>query len=293
MDQSELIDTEYILQYASDLHLELRKLRTIPVIKPIKEGQTYLALCGDIGNPFVPTYKKFLDMHTDLYAHILILSGNHEYYTGKKQRTMRNADDEIQKIVDEYENVTYLNMNRIIIGRTKFIGCTLWSNVSEIEEIAESIMNDYKHIFIDSPDTEERFEYIFSDYRNQKKFIRSGRRRLKASDVSLIHIRMLKWLQNQINKFDPNDNKRKYDNIIVLTHHAPSFSMLDKSDLYSMCYGTNCEDMMVLPIKYWISGHTHVSKQVTINETTCLSNCMGYPGQKGTNFDPTKFIVFK
>ena len=287
------MNSEYILQYASDLHLELRKYRTIPTIQPIKEGKSYLALCGDIGNPFISTYKNFLDIHTKLFAHILIVSGNHEYYTGRKQRTMKNIDDEIERIVSEYENITYLNMNRIIIGRTKFIGCTLWSDVSEIETIAENIMNDYKHIFIDFPGIDGRFEYISGFYKNQKKLIRANRKRLKASDVSSIHERMVKWIQNQINKYDPHDRKRKYDDIIILTHHAPSFSMMNKSDLYSMCYGTDCEDMMGSPIKYWISGHTHVSKEMMINETTtCLSNCMGYPGQKGTNYDPTKFVEF-
>lgn len=283
----------FILQYVSDLHLELRKIRNIPIIKPIKEGKTYLALCGDVGNPFLPTYKKFLDIHTDLFAHILIVAGNHEYYTSqKKQRTMRQVDDEIYQIVAEYANVTYLNMDRIIIGRTKFIGCPMWSDVSEIESIAENIMNDYKNIFIDSPGLEERFIHAVYGYRIQKKFIKPNRRRLKASDVSLIHLRMRKWLQTQIDKFDPTDKDRNYDRIIILTHHAPSYQMLDRSDLYSGCYATDCENMMGPPISHWISGHTHVSKEVEINETICLSNCMGYPGQKVEGYELTKYIMF-
>ena len=75
------------LQYVSDIHLELRKVKNIPIIKPIDEN-TYLALCGDIGNPFAPSYKSFLDIHSKLFVHILIVSGNHEYYSSKKQRTV-------------------------------------------------------------------------------------------------------------------------------------------------------------------------------------------------------------
>ena len=79
------------LQYISDIHLELRK--GIPTIEPIEMGKTYLALCGDIGNPFLPSYKKFLDIHSKLFVHILIVSGNHEYYSSQKtQRTMKEID---------------------------------------------------------------------------------------------------------------------------------------------------------------------------------------------------------
>jgi len=161
-----------ILQYASDLHLELRKSRTIPIIDPIKEGESYLALCGDIGNPFISTYKEFLDIHSKLFVHILIVSGNHEYYTSnKKQRTIVQSEDKIKEIVMNYDNVTYLNMNKIIIGRTKFLGCTLWSDVSEIETIAENIMNDYNHIFIPTENSDQHWEYKHNMYGNTRKKI--------------------------------------------------------------------------------------------------------------------------
>ncbi len=162
------------LQYVSDLHLELRKTKSIPIINPI-DSDTYLALCGDIGNPFIDTYREFLEIHAKLFKHILIVSGNHEYYTStKKQRTMKMADVEIQKIVSEFDNVTYLNMGKVIISRTKFIGCALWSDVSNILEIAESVMNDYKNIYVDNPNTNGRFEYIRNGYRIQKKWIKKN-----------------------------------------------------------------------------------------------------------------------
>ena len=103
---------------------------------------------------------------------------------------------------------------------------------------------------------------------------------------------MKKWIQTQNDKFDHNDMMRKYDQIIVLTHHAPSFAMLNKSDLYSLCYATDCDNMMVSPIKYWISGHTHISKRVEINGTICISNCMGYPGQNVEGFSTDRYIIF-
>ena len=81
----------------SDIHLELRN--NIPTIKPIDDN-SYLALCGDIGNPFLPQYNKFLGIHSKLFVHILIVSGNHEYYSWEEDRTIEVIDEEIDKIWD-------------------------------------------------------------------------------------------------------------------------------------------------------------------------------------------------
>lgn len=275
------------LQYVSDLHLELVKSKNVPTIKPI-DNNTYLALCGDIGNPFMDTYTQFLDIHTKLYKHILIVSGNHEYYSSKsKQYTMSVINDKITQIANNYNNVTYLNMGKIIINRTKFIGCTLWSDISSVSSIVEDIMNDYKNIYTDNPGTPSRKIVKTEGLRTNKRNIKADRSPLHSYDVINMHTQMKKWLFFEISK---DNNNNKYENIVVLTHHAPTLKMLDRSDLYSPCYGTNLESMMINPVKYWISGHTHVSKKVVINNTTCLSNCWGYPQQKGTGYDANAYI---
>ena len=271
-------DDEYTLQYISDLHLEMRDLTSIPLIKPIRDKKICLALCGDIGNPFLPTYKAFLNKHYELYDYILIVAGNHEYYNTKsRENTMKDTNNEIKNIMTNYDNVIFLNMNKVIIGRTKFIGCTFWSDISKIESIAENAMNDYKNIYVDFISTNDNTLY---------------KTLIKSKDILVLHNQMKTWIKSEIDKYNSN-TERKYDDIIILTHHAPSFKMLNKSDLYSPCYATDCDDLMGPPIKYWISGHTHVSKEVNINETRCLSNCMGYPFQNKTGYDISKHITFK
>jgi len=281
------------LQYVSDIHLELRKEKDIPTIKPI-DNKTYLALCGDIGNPFLPNYKKFLTIHSKLFKHILIVSGNHEYYSNhKKQRTIQESNRKIREIVEDFDNVTYLNKDKVIIGRTKFIGCTFWSDISNIKYIAESIMNDYKNIYISDKSQMGRFEYVKHGYRIQRKWIKNNRRLLSGVDIVRLHDSMKKWITKQIDKYDPDKTDSKYDHIIVLTHHAPSFSVLLKSDLYSPCYATDCEDLFRGPVKYWISGHTHACFKNTINGRIAVSNCMGYPGQKVKNYNPSAYLEFQ
>ena len=280
------------LQYVSDIHLELRKEKDIPIIKPV-DNETYLSLCGDIGNPFMPTYRKFLEIHAPLFKHILIVSGNHEYYTSqKKQRTMERVDEKIKEIVNDFDNVTYLNMDKVIISRTKFIGCSFWTDISNIKYLAESIMNDYKNIYIRDKNRLGHFVNIQSGYRIQRKWIKDKRRRLAGSDTVKLHREMKEWITKQIDKYDSSNEDNKYDHIIVLTHHAPSFSMLNKSDLYSPCYGSDCDDLFRGPVRAWISGHTHVSVKVEINGRIAASNCMGYPGQKVQNYDTSAYIEF-
>lgn len=280
------------LQYVSDIHLEMRKSKDIPIIQPVEEGNTYLALCGDIGNPFIETYEQFLYIHSKLYVHILLISGNHEYYSSnKKQWTMSDVDEEIQRIVNKFDNITYLNKGKIIIGMTKFIGCTFWSDISEIDTIAETVMNDYKKTYVRSEGMPSHNALVPNGYKYSKKHIKKNRRKLKGSDVLSIHLDMREWILNQVDKYTP-DNK-KYNNIIILTHHPGTMKMLMKSDLYSPCYGSNCEELIKQPVTHWISGHTHASKSVIVNGIECISNCMGYPGQKVENYNPEAYICFE
>ena len=271
------------LQYVSDIHLEFRKNKLV-TIDPLEPGNSYLAICGDIGHPGTPIYESFIDHHSKLFNHIFIISGNHEYYSSKnKQNTISEIDNMILEIAKKYNNVTYLNMGSVIIGNTKFIGCTLWSDVTPIKDTVDLLMNDYNNIYVDSDVSIGRKLII----NGKSRYVKEGRRLLKSSDVIEFHNRMKEWLQNEISQSESND----YD-IIVLTHHAPSFSMLNISDNLSYCYGSSCEELMIPQISFWISGHTHTCKSVKIDDTVCLSNCMGYPGEKVNSYDANRYFSF-
>lgn len=247
------------LQYVSDIHLEFRK--EIPIICPtggyhLSDRDNYLALCGDIGDPFLPNYEEFLSIHSKLYQHIIVISGNHEYF----HHTIQESNDKILEIVNKYNNITYLNMSSIVIGQTKFVGCTLWSDVSAIKEQAQSFMNDCKKINI------------------------SIDQKLSVDNIIELHSRMREFLDQEISSSDRD--------IIVLTHHAPTFGMLPMLDQYSPCYASNCDDLIRKPVKYWISGHTHACLTYLVDNVTCISNCMGYILQESPDFNPSSYLIF-
>ncbi|MEM0353939.1 MAG: metallophosphoesterase [Thermoplasmata archaeon] len=110
------------LHYISDIHLEYRI--TIPKIS--KKGD-YLALLGDIGNPFKHSYKDFIQHISGAYEKIFLLTGNHEYWWNSD---MQKVDDKIKSIANNFSNVYFLNNDVHYISNDYVIlGTTLWSCV--------------------------------------------------------------------------------------------------------------------------------------------------------------------
>ena len=277
------------LQYVSDIHLEFLKPRTMPTILPLCEN-SYLALCGDIGYPFSEIYEMFIARHSPLFKHIFVVAGNHEYYSLKKQRTMKQIDEKIKEVCSKFLNVTFMNKKSIIVRGVKFLGCSLWSDVSMY---AEFRMNDYRNIYLDSTLNTTRTIVYFAN--GEKKYIKKNRTLIKPVNISQLHKDMVTWIKDEINvlptkqNLDVNSLDYWTGQIIVLTHHAPSLKM--DRNIPDSCYSTNCEFLFTDRVSHWISGHTHLSRQVEINNTICLSNCLGYP-RENCVFEDTAHVDF-
>lgn len=94
--------------YASDIHLELRK--TIPDVNEflglgpgeIDRGavrSAILLLAGDIGCPFEISYEMFLRQCVNKFAHVIVVAGNHEYYSvGGQTHTIRRVNRELETV---------------------------------------------------------------------------------------------------------------------------------------------------------------------------------------------------
>lgn len=100
------IDSAPKFYYVSDIHLELRKKPPRDLIESIIGGiphadhirRSILLLAGDIGNPSDVAYELFLKRCESFFAYVIIIAGNHEYYTSNtKQRTVRVVNREMIK----------------------------------------------------------------------------------------------------------------------------------------------------------------------------------------------------
>jgi len=285
------------LYFISDIHHEMLKPVTSSKIEivPIENDncRNFLALCGDIGNPFDDKYRNFISRHSKRFERIFIVSGNHEYYSNGKQRTIDKIDEQLMHLSNEFENVHFLQKTTFSVEDTIFLGCTLWT---EADQFIEDNMNDYNRIYIDEEGKRAHFKYLnsgtnFGGYKTRKKYIREDRRLIKYMDIYSLHHDMKFWIGETLENIKENIKDKK---VIVLTHHAPSFKMLqglkhDERFVYG--YASDCEKYFQDPLIAWISGHTHECKEVKINNIPSISNCLGYSGQK-TGYNLQKFILF-
>lgn len=252
-------------QFMSDLHLEFSTNKeNTSFFNKIVSKVPYLILAGDIGNPFESHYSNFLQNVSSKFEKIFIITGNHEYYNKNGSRTtMDKVNRQVEKIVDNYKNIVFLNNSSFLLdvdSRTiKILGTTLWSNIISSKRImVHTSMNDYSKIYIDSS--------------GDCPFL------LKPQTTNLFHQQNIEWLKEEIDE--------NYENIII-SHHLPTYKLIDsRFEFHPLnCAFASCLDEMIKsPIKAWISGHTHYRKSMNINNVQCEVNPRGYPGEN-TNFD--------
>lgn len=240
------------IQIVSDIHLEhyddTVKMEDILIPK----GEC-LALLGDIGYPTHQNYKNFIKSCSKNFEKVIVITGNHEYYCTKanKEYSMADVDVMIKNIADTYDNVIFLNNDVYeLTDDIIVLGTPLWSYIHRSDHsLVESYMNDYIYIHNDGE-------------------------QINAKTTSDLHVKNLEWLMEQFAKY-------KDKQIIVMTHHTPSYLAIDEKykSFPANCAFANRLDYLFeknLNIKYWFFGHTHSSKEFKLFLSTVASNPRGY-----------------
>ena len=252
------------LQIASDLHLEFYRGAAPPddIIVP---NAPVLALLGDIGSPSEPAYEAFLLRQAQRFEQVLVLTGNHEYYTrhpdeGSKQQ----IDDKIAAICAKDPRLVFLNRSAISIGGVRVLGCTLWSYVPpHAEAYLESYLNDFRLIYPTPPEDGE------------------VPRPLSAGLYRRWHEDEAAWLANEIGSCEADGV-----DCVVLTHHTPSFHGTSdprygsdpEQSLGNYGFSSNMSDLLRSPsVRAWAYGHTHFNNDQVMHGARVLSNQRGYP----------------
>jgi predicted MPP superfamily phosphohydrolase len=89
-------------------------------------------------------------------------------------------------------------------------------------------------------------------------------------------------------------------NCIVITHHVPSYSLIDKKyktelmEPYNQWFYSDMDTLIKNKgnkIKAWFYGHTHTPSNTIMNEIPFLCNPIGYPSEnENINFDLSTII---
>ncbi len=257
------------IQYISDCHLEFYG-DDIDVENFVTPCAPYLAIIGDLGYPGEKNFYNFLLQCSKLYEKVFYVSGNHEYYTCKNMDlpTMDELETTIDNICKSIPNVYRLNNSEYSLSDDVVIfGMTLWSYISESKKsIVKNSISDYKYIFCRE-----------SHYKTN----------ITTTMTTKLHNESLVWLDE---KLQANQNKQ----VIILTHHLPSFKMIDAKYKNSPANDAFASDLDYIMeendnIKYWLCGHTHSSVTVKINNCECLTNPCGYNGEN-VEYSKEKYI---
>lgn len=246
------------LRLVSDLHLEFYHTLA-PVISlltgtpPGMERPRYLALCGDIGIPYHPLYKEFLSWADSNYEHVFLVAGNHEYYHSWK--TIGEIDNDIEDIVCPLSNVTFLRDRGEDFMGLRVYGTTLWSHVGVSLRVKNG-MNDYLRI-------------------NKKEG--GWRKNISLKDMNNMHDNSVKGIQAEIDTC-----KGLGMSLVVLSHHLPSFQLVDpKYERHPLteAFASDLDRLIAPPVTHWLFGHSHTVADKVINGVRCVANPLGYVGE--------------
>lgn len=255
------------LYYCSDLHSEFYA-RQVDVenlvlstttnnvcMNHIDKDKDVLILAGDIGvatdknnlqklETVFQTYQKY-------FQHIVFVPGNHCYYGIKqKNQSLEQIDQCLEKLCQE-NKVNFLQAEQkepVIINNTMFIGCTLWSYITNE---AFSQMTDSRTVFKD-----------VNQYRELNR----------------------KHTEYLVKKLEENKLSTKYP-VVVVTHHLPSFSLIHpiyKGSSLNSAFANHLNSLIKNSneqIKLWVCGHTHAPMKVKVENVPVLVNPFGYPDE--------------
>lgn len=249
-----------IVQIFSDIHIELwNKLPEIPV------RAKYLFLAGDVCNINHPLFYPFLNYCSLNWEKTFYIPGNHEYYI--KKRNYNELEFEYKfRIEERYKNIYYLNNNFISLDEEKIniYGTTFWTYppFSSTYEAKMSI-NDYNWI----------------SYFNKDKNT--------VVDLDVNYVKRLSEESFDSLKKYLNETDKK---TIVMTHFPPLrsgtsnpiyLSQDRKANLYFAWPDITINNLNLINVPVWISGHTHWSYDFKKDGTQFISNQLGYRDELG------------
>lgn len=143
----------------------------------------------------------------------------------------------------------YYNSVISLDEKTELIVSTLWAKIHPSEEyLTEHCVSDFKRI-------------------------RNGEHRLSSRRFNEEHDRCRDFIEKAVSGSEA-------ENIIVATHHVPSFVLMADEFKDSSINGAFTVELgnyiAGSRINYWIYGHSHRNIDRKIGNTQCVSNQLGY-----------------
>jgi predicted phosphodiesterase len=230
------------LQIMSDLHLAFGE----PVIP--QTDADLIVLAGDIGRP-----RQAIRWAYGLGKPVLYVPGNHEFYGGVIAQVLSEM-----RGLAAGTNIRVLDDDEAIIDGVRFLGCTLWTDLS---------------LFGEGADRELAVRAAWQ-YMRDFALIRTQGNKLFSPDDMVSRCRQhLAWLEKRLDEHSDVPT-------VVITHHAPSRRSIHssfKGAPINAAYIVDLERLLgAQRVRLWIHGHTHFSFDYQVNGTRVICNPRGY-----------------
>lgn len=229
------------IQIYSDLHLEFSPF------EPPSMDADIVVLAGDID--VLMRGVKWANVTFD--RPVVYCCGNHEFYKGHIDHTLRKMRSAAAPHVNVLENQVWIH------DRTRFLVTTGWTNFSSTGDVTAAVMtcgqwmNDFRVIRAD-----ESF------------------RRLRPADVIERNRIAYDFLTQELAQ--PFAGKT-----IVITHHCPIPEVAgQKHDGHLNAAYFNRWHSLLGSVDVWIFGHTHHSIDIELGGCRLISNPRGYPREE-------------
>lgn len=227
----------------SDIHLEFSHL-----IAPRTDADV-IVLAGDIGVGvnglhWAATQEAFLEKP------VIYVSGNHEYYGTRLERTAV----ELRATAKEL-GIHYLDNDAVDIFGVRFIGATLWSDFELFGVVRRPFALDIARSRLTDC---SRIVYGTTGWIRPEKMIE-------------LHRISRRYIEDKID--DAPKGRR-----VVITHHAPSMMSIPerrRKKPLSAAYASQLDDL-VSKANIWIHGHVHEHCDYEIGGCRIVCNPRGY-----------------
>lgn len=182
---------------------------------------------------------------------VIYVAGNHEFYKSERSDTLSKLRSSAKRC-----NIHFLENDEVIIGRSRFLGCTLWtdfelfstkSNKNEVMEACGNALADFKWIY--------EWELPFT-----------------PADANGLFNNSAAWLRQKL------INEQFDGKTVVITHHLPTFLSVEtqySSSLTSAGFASNLDSLLGYS-DLWIHGHAHSSSDYFTKGTRVICNPRGY-----------------
>lgn len=235
----------------SDLHDDYSRASMGNYALPKDVEADIIVIAGDIAGRLSRMGRSWLEAQ-DRGIPMIVVAGNHDFWRG-------TIDREIERFREKclVDFIHILDGESIVIGDTRFVGGTLWTDYRiwhgqewHGQNAALKNMND--------------FRYIRS---------RDYERRLLPWMLAEIHQQHRVAIEDTL--ATPHDGPT-----VVVTHHAPSPKSLRDgrvTEPLDAAYASDLEEMIMRhQPEMWIHGHVHTRHDYMIGGTRIVCNPRGY-----------------